>query len=88
MAFTATDSTNEPRAFSIGAKKVQILTWSAVSGDTTGTVTSDSLDKIDHIVIDGNLAMSAAPTFSANVATLAFADPVASVFGTLILIGS
>lgn len=89
MAFAAVASTSEPRSFGIGGKyKAQIFTWSAVSGDTSGTLTATSLTSVDHIIIDGmGKGMSAAPTFSGNVVTLAFADPVANVFGTAIVFG-
>ncbi len=87
MAFAATESTLEPRAFSIGPQKVQILTWTAISGDTAATITSKRLSSVSHILIDGGLVLSAAPTFSGAVVTLAFNDPAASVFGTMILVG-
>jgi len=88
MAFVATMSTKEPRSFSIGPYKVQLFTWTAASGDTSGTVTCTGLTTVDHIMLDGmGKGMSAAPTFSTNVATLAFADPVATVAGTGIAFG-
>lgn len=88
MAFTATKSTSEPRSFSIGPLKVQIFTWTAASGDTSGTITADALSTAKHVIIDGlGKGMSAAPTFSGNVVTLAFADPVATVAGTALVIG-
>ena len=87
MAFAATSSTSEPRSFSIGPMKIQILTWSAASGDTSGTITADKLTTVDHVLIDGHMHHTAAPTFSGNVVTLAFADPVATVYGTAIVIG-
>lgn len=87
MAFAASNSTKEPRSFSIGPLKVQIMTFSAASGDTSGTVTADALKEVFHVVVDGAINHSAAPTFSGNVATLAFADPVATIYGTIICIG-
>jgi hypothetical protein len=88
MAFAATMSTKEPRGFSIGPYKVQLFTWTAVSGDTSGTITCTGLASVDHVILDGmGKGMSAAPTFSGNVATVAFADPVATVFGTGIAFG-
>lgn len=87
MAFAATASTKEARAFSLGPKKAQIMTWTAVSADTSGTVTVPGLSRVDHILLDGGLKHTAAPTFSGNVVTLAFADPAANAFGTLIAIG-
>jgi hypothetical protein len=88
MAFVATASTAEPRSFSIGPLKVQFFTWTAASGDTSGTITATALNQAVHVLIDGlGKGMSAAPTFSSNVVTLAFADPVATVAGTAMVIG-
>jgi hypothetical protein len=86
MAFTATDSTGEPRAFSIGPLKLQILTYSIASGDTSGTVTADALTTITDIVVPG-ISMSAAPSISGNVATLTIVDPVATRVGTILVLG-
>lgn len=87
MAFAATASTKEARSFSIGPLKAQILTFTAVSGDSSGTVTATGLTTAMHIIMDGGLALTAAPTFSGNVVTLAFTDPAANAFGTLIVLG-
>lgn len=70
------------RGFSIGPVKVQKKTISAESGDTSGDVTFDSLTSIDHVEVEG-LVLSAAVTMSGNVATLAFTDPAATVYGTI-----
>lgn len=86
MAFAATISTTEPRANSIGVMKCEVYTYTAVSGDTTGTITSKNLNKVFHVLIDG-ISYTAAPTFSANAATLAFTDPGANIFGTVLLFG-
>lgn len=86
MAFVATNSTMEPRAQSIGPRKMQIMTYSAASADVSGTVTANNLVTAEHILIDG-LKLTAAPTVSGNVVTLAFADPAATVYGTLIVLG-
>jgi hypothetical protein len=88
MAFAATLSTKEPRSFSIGPLCCQIYTWGAVSGDTSGTITAAGLKEVFHVIIDGlGKGMSAAPSFSGNVVTLAFADPAATVAGTALVIG-
>lgn len=87
MAFAATNSTAEPRAFSIGPLKIQIMTWAAASADVSGTVTADKLTNITNIILSGGLHLTTAATFSGNVATLAFADPAATVVGTLICFG-
>jgi hypothetical protein len=87
MAFTATDSSPEARSFSLGPVKMQIVTWTCVSGDTTGTITADKMAQVFHVILDGGLDYTAAPTYATNVATLAFTDPVASRYGTALLIG-
>lgn len=88
MAFAATLSTAEPRAIGVGPKKFQLYTFTAVSGDTSGTITAAGIiDRIEHIIMDGGLKLTAAPTFSGNVATIAFADPAANAFGTVLVIG-
>jgi hypothetical protein len=69
-----------------GPLKYEVYTWSAASADTSGTITSKNLHTIYHVLIDG-LRSTAAPTFAANVATLAFTDPAATVYGTAIVIG-
>lgn len=88
MAFAATNLSAESRSFSIGPVKVQLMTFTAASGDTTGTLTADALTTIFAVSLDGGITFTAAPTFSGNVATLAFADPgVGGAFGTAIVIG-
>lgn len=87
MAFAATASTKESRAFSIGPLKVQLFTYTAASGDTSGTITATRMHDVKHVMIDGKIAHTAAPTFSGNVVTLAFADPLANAFGTIIVLG-
>jgi hypothetical protein len=88
MAFVATKSTTEPRSFSIGPLKIQIFTCTAVSTDVSGTITADALQQASHVIMDGKFVHTAAPTFSGNVVTLAFADPgAAGAFGTAIVIG-
>jgi hypothetical protein len=87
MAFAAANAT-ESRAFSIGPVKIQVLTYSVASGDTTGTVTADALTTIDNIIVMGVAGVAtAAPTYAANVATLAFVDPAATRYGQVICIG-
>jgi len=74
MAFSASNLSAEPRAISIGPLKVQLMTFTVASGDTSGTVTADKLSSIRFILIDG-VEQTSAATFSGNVATLAFKDP-------------
>lgn len=88
MALVSANSTSEPRAFSIGPVRVQIKTFTAANTDVAGTIAADALSEVRHIIIDGGITLTAAPTFSGNVATLAFADPGAGgAFGTVLLIG-
>lgn len=87
MAFASSNLTNESRSFSIGPVKVQIKTYTAANGDTSGTATFDGLKEI-YAVQTGMLVLTAATTFSGNVATLAFADPGAGgAFGVLVAYG-
>lgn len=87
MAFSAVDSSSEPRSFSLGPLKVQILVYTAASGDTSGTVTADKLSSAVHVLMDGGLALTSAPSFSGNVVSLAFADPLANRAGTILVLG-
>lgn len=87
MSFAATASTKEPRSFSLGPIKAQLFTYTAVSGDTSGTITATGLHEAFHVLLDGGLVNTAAPTFSGNVVTLAFSDPAANRFGTAIVFG-
>jgi len=87
MAFAASNLTAEPRAFSIGPFKIQIMTWSVASADVSGTLTADSLSRVDAVYLSGGLTLTAAPTFATNVATIAFVDPAATRYGTALLIG-
>lgn len=87
MAFVSTLSTKEARKFTIGGPlKGEIHTWTAASADVSGTVTAKNLTTVYHIIIDG-VQHTSAPTFSGKTVTLAFTDPAATVFGSLILIG-
>lgn len=86
MAFSASNLSAEPRAFSIGPLKMQLMSFSAASADTSGTVTADKLNEIVQIHVIG-LELTAAPTLSGNEATLAFTDPAATVHGSLIILG-
>ena len=88
MAFAATASTAEPRSFSIGPLKVQLFTFTAADNDTSGTITATALKEVMHVIVDGGMIHTAAPTFATNVVTLAFADPgTGGLFGTALVIG-
>ena len=86
MALTATASSLEPRSFSIGPVKVQLLTFSVENGDTSGTITCAALSSVGFAHVSG-ITMTSAPTFSGRVITLAFADPTATVHGQVIAVG-
>ena len=85
MALSATNA-NEARSFSVGPVKMQLIKFSVASGDTSGTVTCDKLSSIDFCIVSG-IVKTATPTFSGNVITLAFADPLATVHGEIIVMG-
>lgn len=71
----------------MGPLKWQLLTYTVGTGITSGTITCDRLSTVYHIFMDGNLAQTAAATFSGNVATIAFTDPAATVYGTILACG-
>lgn len=87
MAFSASNSTKEARAFSVGPMKCQIMTYTAASGDTAGTVTADRLTQLMVVIADGGLKNSAAVTYSGNVATLAYEALPTATAATLTLGG-
>jgi hypothetical protein len=86
MALAQSNSTLEPRSFSIGPIKQQIINISVANGDVSGTVTADALSSVGQVIVTG-LDLTAAPTYSGNVITLAFADPLATRHCQLIALG-
>jgi hypothetical protein len=86
MALTAANLTNQPQSFSIGPVKCQMLTFSVASADVSGTITVDGLSSIVGVQVAG-ITLTAAPTFSGNVITLAFVDPAATRYGSVIVLG-
>ncbi len=62
------------------------MKFTVANADTSGTVTFDGLSSIDHVEVQG-ITLTAAPTFSGNVATLAFVDPTATRHGTITAYG-
>jgi hypothetical protein len=80
MALIATNSALEPRAYSVGPVKRQVMNFSVASGDVSATITFDSLASVGQIELHG-LALTAAPTYSGNTVTLAFVDPAATRYG-------
>ena len=87
MAFAASSIAGLPPHLSLGNRKVEIQSISAASGDTSGTVTASALSTVDHAIVCSGLKLSALPSISGTTITLAFADPVATVAGSIILIG-
>ncbi len=75
------------RSYSVGPVKIQHFTWTCVSGDVSGTITLTGLSSVVKVDIFGLPAQSALPTYATNVATLAFADPVATIYGTGVAYG-
>ncbi len=87
MAFVATLSTKEVRKFAFGGPlKAEVQTYTVGTGVTSGTITAKSLSTVYHAFVDG-LQSTALPVCSSNTAVLAFVDPAATVYGTIILIG-
>ncbi len=87
MAFAAVALTAEPRSYSTGPWKEQLFIYTAASGDVAGTITATALSEVIHVIVDGGLTYTAAPTFSGNAITLAFADPVGNRFGSIRVMG-
>lgn len=76
------------RMMSIGFENIEIQTVAVVSGDTGATVTALRLHNVDFaIVCGGPVTLTAQPTYSANVVTLAFTDPAASRFLQVVMFG-
>lgn len=90
MAFLAVDKADSTRLrvpVSVGPIRQQIMSFTCLSTDTSGTVTADGLTEIQAILIPG-LVLTASATFSGNVATLAFNAPGGTtVAGDLIVMG-
>ncbi len=75
MAITVTSPVQEPRSFSKGPIKFQLVNLALISGATSGTVTADRLKELYHILIPGIKSHTAAPTYATNVATIACTVP-------------
>lgn len=85
MAITSlTDSTSEPRSFSVGPRKLQLVDFVINSGVTSGTITADKLSTLNHILIPGLVVHTAAPTYATNVATLAITVPAETLASRVI----
>lgn len=87
MAFTAVDKSDSSRlrrSWSLGPIKVQMLTYSCLSSDTSGVVTADGLAEVTGIITDGTIALTSAPVYSGNTATLAFVNTSQAQYTTTI----
>lgn len=88
MAFSSAPLTGGlSRALHIDDVKVEIQNIACISGDTSGTVTARTLSRVDAVIVAAGLQLSAQPSVSNLSVSLAFADPLASVAGKIILIG-
>lgn len=77
-----------PRAYSIGPVKQVVGTFTAVSGDTTGTVAVTTLSTIDYVEVTGGMRLTAAPVITGNSIALAFVDPsTGGYFGSIMIHG-
>ncbi len=86
MALSSSNLAAEPRSFSLGPVKTQLKTIQVLNGDTSGTISFDALSEVQMIIVTG-IEQTAQPTYSGNVATLAFADPLATRHGQVLAIG-
>jgi hypothetical protein len=85
MAVTVTNLAAEPRSFSIGPLKVQIVTVSIGAADTSVAITADKLSSVVAVLIDS--VQKTAQSISGNVATTTITAPGASIIATAIVIG-
>lgn len=65
----------EPKSISVGPVRIQLVELVINSGASSGTVTASRLKDLFNIIIPGIKSQTAAPTFSGNIATLAFTVP-------------
>lgn len=82
----ATAATNAPRTWSLGIVKIQVFDLPFVSGNTTCTVTADTMSTVFWGLLTG-VTQTAAPTYATNVATFTFTDPAATIKGQAFVIG-
>ena len=72
---------------SIGDVKIEVHDIGIVSGDTGATATASQLSRVDYAILVAAVTQTAVPTYSGAVATFTFADPAATVKGSVILFG-
>lgn len=68
------------RAYSIGPVRQQRVSFTALNGDTSGTLTFDGLIRLESVLI-GTLKLTAITYNGDNSCTITFADPTATVVG-------
>lgn len=86
MALSQVNLTAEPRAWSTGPIKQQVVQVSLLSTDTGGTVTFDALAECRAVIVNG-IIQSSAPTVSGNSATIAVPAQAADYVTTVIGLG-
>lgn len=72
---SVTEAAYEPASIAVGHINVQFVEVVINSGATSGTLTASRLKDLKHVIIPGISSYTAAPTYSGNVATLAFTVP-------------
>lgn len=84
---TALSAGTQPTTFSLGPVKVQLMNYSAASGDTTMTATADTMTTVFYAVLTGGFVETTATTYATNVATFTFTDPAAARHGRVLIFG-
>lgn len=82
MAVTIERVQFEPSVSQIGPLKLQLLSFTAESGDTSAEITCSALITLVHFEISG-VTQTSAPQLSGNVATIAFLNPGRTVYGNI-----
>lgn len=77
----AVTQTSAPRAYAVGIQRVQRLSFTAQSGDTSVTFVFPSLIRVSSVLIS-TLKVTAVTYPGDNTAVVTFADPTTNVVGT------
>lgn len=86
-ASASTAASKVPRTFSIGPLKVQFWDVQHISGDTTCTITADTMTSIYWGFLASSVVQTTAASYSTNTAVFTFTDPAATVKGSVIVFG-
>lgn len=86
MALVTTLPADQSRAYSVGPLKIQLMNFSVASGDTSAVITPPDLHSIAYYMIHG-VGETAPGVISGNTLTLAFADPLATRYGQVMIYG-